>query len=330
MRGTHVLPLHDLDSAGKPYDAELTEGFLRGQLEDTDITVKGPGRVTIRYSRAADDVIVHGRVKGAFAVACARCLAPADFPVDADLALLLVPSASERAAHARGRTGRRRDPHGGGEGGFTAGLMARQRDGGGVPGAHGKKPEKPKAAADAAAATAPAKGKADKAKKGKAAEDDENDPADADLDTYEGEELNLDPFVREAILLEVPPFPLCSTNCPGIAPPPTEAEPPGEEVDPRLAPLLRFKKQPSLRKRREKDNTVAVPKRRTTRSKSKMRRAQHDKVTAPNLSPCSQCGEPSLPHRVCGSCGYFKGKQIVTKSGSLARPCWRPGGTLRG
>lgn len=76
---------------------------------------------------------------------------------------------------------------------------------------------------------------------------------------------------------------------------------------------------------------MAVPKRRTTRSKSKMRRAQHDKVTAPNLSPCSQCGEPSLPHRVCGSCGYFKGKQIVTKSGSLTKPAARrTGGTLVG
>ncbi len=242
MRGTHVLPLHNLDSAGKPYDAELTEAFLRGQLEETDITVKGPGRVTIRYSRAADDVIVHGRVKGDFSVACARCLAPSEFPVDAELALLLVPSASERAAHARGRSGRRRDPHGGGEGGLSAGLMARQREGGGVPGAHGKKPEKakPAGAVDAAAATAPAKAKG---KKGKAADDEENDPSDADLDTYEGEELNLDPFVREAILLEVPPFPLCSTNCPGIAPPPTEAEPVGEEVDPRLAPLRRFMQQ---------------------------------------------------------------------------------------
>lgn len=77
---------------------------------------------------------------------------------------------------------------------------------------------------------------------------------------------------------------------------------------------------------------MAVPKRRTTRSKSKMRRAQHDKVTAPNLSPCSQCGEPSLPHRVCGSCGYFKGKQVVAKSASLAslpRPSDRPHPRLR-
>lgn len=243
MRGTHVLPLHDLDSAGKPYDAELSEAFLGAQLEGADLTVKGPGRVTIRYSRAGDDVIVHGRVKGEFAIPCARCMQPADFPVDAELGLLLVPSASERAAHARGRAGRRREAKGGGEGGMTAGLIARQRDGGGVPGAHGKKPEKPKASADAAAVAAASATKTKANKKAKASDDEEHDPADADLDTYEGEELNLDPFLREAILLEVPPFPLCSTNCPGIAPPPTEAEPAGDEVDPRLAPLRRFMQQ---------------------------------------------------------------------------------------
>ena len=113
-----------------------------------------------------------------------------------------------------------------------------------MPGAHGKKPEKPKVVPtpEAEAAVA-AKGKKAKAK---SAEEDEQDPADADLDTYEGEELVLDPFVREAILLEVPPFPLCSTNCPGIAPPPTEAEPVSDEVDPRLAPLLRFKQDAAV------------------------------------------------------------------------------------
>lgn len=38
-----------------------------------------------------------------------------------------------------------------------------------------------------------------------------------------------------------------------------------------------------------------------------MRRANHDKVTAPNISPCPKCSEPTLPHRVCPSCGHYKG-----------------------
>ena len=42
-----------------------------------------------------------------------------------------------------------------------------------------------------------------------------------------------------------------------------------------------------------------------------MRRAQHDKVTAPNLSACSNCGEPVISHRVCPSCGFYKGAKVV-------------------
>ena len=58
---------------------------------------------------------------------------------------------------------------------------------------------------------------------------------------------------------------------------------------------------------------MAVPKRRTTRSKRDMRRAQHDKVTAPTVVPCANCGEPTVPHRVCPSCGHYKGAQVVAK-----------------
>ena len=60
--------------------------------------------------------------------------------------------------------------------------------------------------------------------------------AEADFDTYEGEEVVLDPFVREAILLELPPFPLCSATCAGIEPGFSAAG--GTPVDPRLAALL--------------------------------------------------------------------------------------------
>ena len=55
---------------------------------------------------------------------------------------------------------------------------------------------------------------------------------------------------------------------------------------------------------------MATPKRRTTRSKRNMRRANHDKVAAPNLAPCANCGEPSLPHRACASCGHYKGRAV--------------------
>lgn len=56
---------------------------------------------------------------------------------------------------------------------------------------------------------------------------------------------------------------------------------------------------------------MAVPKRRTTRAKRDQRRANHDKVTAPNVAPCSNCGEMTRPHRICGSCGQYKGRAVV-------------------
>lgn len=56
---------------------------------------------------------------------------------------------------------------------------------------------------------------------------------------------------------------------------------------------------------------MAVPKRKTSKSKKGMRRGSHSKPmsTAQN---CSQCGAPQLAHRVCGSCGYYAGRQVVT------------------
>jgi large subunit ribosomal protein L32 len=52
---------------------------------------------------------------------------------------------------------------------------------------------------------------------------------------------------------------------------------------------------------------MALPKKRTSRSKRGMRRS-HDSVAAPNTVYC-QCGEASLPHRICPSCGVYKGEQ---------------------
>jgi large subunit ribosomal protein L32 len=56
---------------------------------------------------------------------------------------------------------------------------------------------------------------------------------------------------------------------------------------------------------------VAVPKRRTSRGKRNARRANHDKVTAPNLVACANCGEPVVPHRACASCGHYKGRAVA-------------------
>ena len=59
---------------------------------------------------------------------------------------------------------------------------------------------------------------------------------------------------------------------------------------------------------------MAVPKRRTTRSTRDMRRANHDKVVAPNLIPCPNCGEVMVSHRVCPACGHYKGRAVTKKA----------------
>ncbi len=58
---------------------------------------------------------------------------------------------------------------------------------------------------------------------------------------------------------------------------------------------------------------MSLPKRRTTRSKRDMRRANHDKVTAPSLVACPNCSAMMVPHRVCDACGFYKGKEVLKK-----------------
>lgn len=55
---------------------------------------------------------------------------------------------------------------------------------------------------------------------------------------------------------------------------------------------------------------MAVPKRRTSRSRRDQRRA-HDALAAPARSVCPQCKEPKLPHRVCPNCGTYRGREVV-------------------
>jgi len=55
---------------------------------------------------------------------------------------------------------------------------------------------------------------------------------------------------------------------------------------------------------------MAVPKRKTSRSRRGKRRA-HKHLTPPSIAFCPRCKAPKLPHRVCPSCGYYKGKAFI-------------------
>ena len=62
---------------------------------------------------------------------------------------------------------------------------------------------------------------------------------------------------------------------------------------------------------------MAVPKRRHSRSRRRKRIASNSVLKLPNLQDCKQCGEPARPHRVCPSCGFYKGRQILTIKGQV-------------
>lgn len=54
---------------------------------------------------------------------------------------------------------------------------------------------------------------------------------------------------------------------------------------------------------------MAVPQRRVSSTRRDKRRT-HDKLMAPTLVICPECGELKLAHRVCKHCGSYDGKKI--------------------
>jgi large subunit ribosomal protein L32 len=55
---------------------------------------------------------------------------------------------------------------------------------------------------------------------------------------------------------------------------------------------------------------MAVPKRRTSKSRQGTRRAHHFR-TPKQVQYCPRCNEPILPHRVCDQCGFYQGRDAV-------------------
>jgi large subunit ribosomal protein L32 len=50
------------------------------------------------------------------------------------------------------------------------------------------------------------------------------------------------------------------------------------------------------------------PVKRHSKTRRNQRRA-NDFLKAPSMSLCPQCNEPKLPHRVCPTCGTYKGRE---------------------
>ena len=56
---------------------------------------------------------------------------------------------------------------------------------------------------------------------------------------------------------------------------------------------------------------MAVPKKKTSKAKSRSRRASAWRLEAPSRSLCPRCGATKVPHVVCGNCGWYACRQAV-------------------
>lgn len=216
MTHRFVFPVHDLANTPKVVDAPLPADYVRALLHDCEPAPfsEEPGHIDVTLSMSGRDVVVHGRIRMAMAMPCARCLKPARFDIDTDISLLLTPGKPQPK---------------------TPGVSTREAASDKRAGKKGKVVDKPEKAPG----------------KGRKSHDDDSDGYEfagdeTDVDTYNGDEVVLDPFVREWILLETPIFPLCSEACPGIHPVPVAYQAPVESdpvLDPRLRPLLEIQKK---------------------------------------------------------------------------------------
>ncbi len=189
MRHLIEIPASDIEAAGIALEMALPSAWITTQCVDAEAEASTDGKLSARLSRSGRaDIVVRGVVTASVAVPCARCLKPTPFDVRGELSLMLKPNAAllkPKATEAPGRTS--------------------------------------KAAARAARREEPRAAKAEKSVPGEKSKaprmpEYEFSSEEAEHDDYDGEAIVLDPFVREAILLELPNFPLCSESCEGISP----------------------------------------------------------------------------------------------------------------
>lgn len=226
MQPLLVVPHSDIDVAGVGLEAELPPSWLDAQLEEASAVALGPGRVSARLSSSGRaDVVVRGEVDAKVRVPCARCLGPAELTLHGELSLLLQPRPGLAHDHGGGSTGRRLARSSASKSASKSATAAA---------AKGEAPavaSVPKARESARATGAPKRGAGARgAAAAKATLPEyEFSSEEAEVDEYDGERVVLDAFVREALLLELPSFPLCSETCPGIDDAPSVGHVPAAE-----------------------------------------------------------------------------------------------------
>ncbi|MEM7164725.1 MAG: 50S ribosomal protein L32 [Planctomycetota bacterium] len=55
---------------------------------------------------------------------------------------------------------------------------------------------------------------------------------------------------------------------------------------------------------------MAVQQNKVSKARKRKRRA-HDSISAPQQTRCTRCNARNLPHRICGTCGFYRGKALL-------------------
>jgi len=58
-------------------------------------------------------------------------------------------------------------------------------------------------------------------------------------------------------------------------------------------------------------DVMAVPKKKTSKSKSRSRKASAWRIRATGRSNCPRCSTAKRPHTVCDNCGWYGGRQAI-------------------
>ena len=181
----------------------LDEAWLRQALEGTDATPLTAASATVELSKNGRDVMVRGRVDATVSMPCVVTLDPLEIRVNPEIFLMLAPAAPDTSV--------------------KAGKKARREGSNGTP-------------AEGRATASRHRGSKDELEEG-----EELDDQTASRDTFDGSQIELDPFFREFLVLDLPMFPrrsdLPSLEGPAIGPPSAASDGQEPAIDPRLQPL---------------------------------------------------------------------------------------------
>lgn len=206
-----VVPLADLERGPHSVTWPIPVSWLEAALRGIEATPAGePGVLSVNLSRNGSDVLVRGHAEVSVKMPCVVTLEPLLFTVRPQISLLLAPAASV-SPKAPASSGRRVKN----------------------PGTLDRRPRKFGREAAESWQEAP-----------------ELSLMDAARDTFEADRIELDEFLREFILLELPLYPRRSdlpsdqadaTNSPPAPSTSAEAGSSPRPLDPRLAPLAELR-----------------------------------------------------------------------------------------